>query len=65
MIKRVDEKSIKLCCNNKGCPTMTDIGDGMVEITDDNGNKIVVKKEEASLISDGVKALDGEKLICG
>ncbi len=65
MIKRVDEKSIKLCCNDKGCPTMTDIGDGMVEITDDNGNKIVVKKEEASLISDGVKALDGEKLICG
>lgn len=65
MIKRVDDKSVKLCCNNKGCPTMTDIGDGMVEITDDNGNKIVVKKEEASLISDGVKALDGEKLICG
>jgi hypothetical protein len=65
MIKRVDDKSIKLCCNNKGCPTMTDIGDGMVEITDDDGNKIVVKKEEASLISDGVKALDGEKLICG
>jgi hypothetical protein len=65
MIKRVDNKSVKLCCNNKGCPTMTDIGDGMVEITDDNGNKIVVKKEEASLISDGVKALDGEKLICG
>jgi hypothetical protein len=65
MIKRVDNKSVKLCCNDKGCPTMTDIGDGMVEITDDNGNKIVVKKEEASLISDGVKALDGEKLICG
>jgi hypothetical protein len=65
MIKRINENSVKLCCNNKGCPTMTDIGDGMVEITDDNGNKIVVKKEEASLIADGVKALDGEKLICG
>lgn len=65
MIKRVNDNTVRLCCNNKGCPTMSDIGDGMVEITDDNGNKIVVKKEEASLISDGVKALEGEKLICG
>jgi hypothetical protein len=65
MIKRIDDKSVKLCCNNKGCPTVTDIGNGMVEITDDNGSKIVVKKEEASLISDGVKVLEGEKLICG
>lgn len=65
MIKRVDTNTVKLCCNNKGCPTMTDIGDGMIEITDDNGNKIVVKKEEASLISDGVKALENERLICG
>jgi hypothetical protein len=65
MIKRIDNNSVKLCCNNNGCPTVTDLGDGNVEITDDNGNKIVVKKEEASLISDGVKALNGEKLICG
>jgi hypothetical protein len=65
MIKRLNDNTVKLCCNGNGCPTMTDIGDGMVEITDDNGNKIVVKKEEASLISDGVKALEGENLILG
>jgi hypothetical protein len=65
MIKRIDNNTVKLCCNNKGCPTMTDIGNGNVEITDDDGNKIIVKKEEASLIADGVKVLDGEKLICG
>lgn len=65
MIKRISDNSVKLCCNGNGCPTITDVGDGMVEITDDNGNKIVVKKEEASLISDGVRTLNGEKLICG
>jgi hypothetical protein len=37
----------------------------MVEITDDLGNKIIVKKEEALLISDGVKTIDSQKLILG
>ena len=64
-IIRVDNKTVRLCCNKKGCPTVTDIGDGMVEITDDDGNKIKVKKEEATLISDGVKTLNGEKLLLG
>lgn len=65
MIKRISDNSVKLCCNGNGCPVVTDIGEGLVEITDDNGNKIVVKKEEASLISDGVKTLDKENLILG
>ena len=65
MIKIISENEIKLCCGKRGCPTVTDIGDGMVEITDDDGNKIVVKKEEAALISDGVKTLDDQKLILG
>jgi hypothetical protein len=65
MIKRISDNSVKLCCNGQGCPVVTDIGGGLVEITDDNGNKIVVKKEEASLISDGVKTLNKENLILG
>lgn len=65
MIYRMSENTVKLCCGKKGCPTVTDLGDGMVEITDDNGAKIVVKKEEAALISDGVKTLNGETLILG
>ncbi len=64
-IIRISERSVKLCCNKKGCPTVTDIGDGKVEITDDNGNKIVVKKEEALLLSDGVKTLNGDRLLLG
>jgi hypothetical protein len=65
MIKRINDNSVKLCCNGKGCPVVTDLGDGTVEITDDNGNKIIVKKDEAVLIADGVKTLNGETLICG
>lgn len=64
-IIRVSKHSVKLCCNKKGCPQMTDIGGGMVEILDDYGNKITVKKEEAVLLSDGVKALNDEQLLLG
>ena len=65
MIKRLSNNSIKLCCGKKGCPIVEDIGDGLVKITDDEGNEIIVKKEEAELISDGVKTLNGDQLLCG
>jgi hypothetical protein len=65
MIKVLTNNSVKLCCKGKGCPVVTELTDGMVEITDDFGNKIIVKKEEALLISDGVKTIDNQKLILG
>ena len=64
-IIRENDTTVRLCCGKKNCPTVTDIGDGMVEIRDDDGNVIKVKKEQAKLISDGVKTLDGEKLLLG
>jgi hypothetical protein len=65
MIKVLSNNSVKLCCKGRGCPVVKELADGMVEITDDDGNKIVVKKEEALLISDGVKTIDNQKLILG
>lgn len=67
MIIRENNNTVRLCCNRKGCPTVEDLGDGNVKITDDNGMFIVVKKEEAKLIVDGVKVLDGdnEQLLLG
>ena len=66
MIIPINQNSVRLCCSGKkGCPTITELGDGMVEITDDFGNKITVKKEEAALISDGVKTIQEQKLILG
>lgn len=65
MIKILNNNSVQLCCKGKACPIVTELDNGMVEITDDDGNKIMVKKEEALLISDGVKTIDKQKLILG
>jgi hypothetical protein len=65
MIKRESNDTVRLCCGKAGCPTIKDLGDGYVEITDDDGATIKVKKAEAELISDGLKVLDGKQVICG
>ena len=65
MIHKINDNSVRLCCKGKGCPVVTELDNGMVEIVDDDGNKIIVKKEEALLISDGVKTIDKQKLILG
>ena len=65
MIIKLKDNSVKLCCNGKGCPVVTELADGMIEIVDDNGNRIVGRKEEAAIISDGVKTIDEQKLILG
>ncbi len=65
MIIKLNDNSVKLCCQGNGCPVVTDLGNGTVEIKDDDGRIIVIKKEEAALVSDGVKTLDDKKLILG
>lgn len=54
---RLNENSIKLCCGGNGCPVIEDLGDGRVKITDDDGKEIIVKKEEAKLISPALEHL--------
>ena len=64
MIKKIDDNSVRLCCKGKGCPIVTELGNGLVEVTDDDGNKIVIKREEALLLSDGVRSIgDDQKLL--
>ena len=65
MIKRETDNAVRLCCGKKRCPVITDLGNGMVRITDDFGKEVEITKEEAKLVSDGVRTLDGEKLILG
>jgi hypothetical protein len=64
-IRIINSRSVSLCCGKKNCPVVTELADGMIEITDDYGNKIRVKKEEAALISDGVQTIQEQKLILG
>jgi len=64
MIKRESENSVRLCCGKKGCPVITDLGDGTVSI-EENGVTVVIKKEEAALIGDAVKVLEGTQILLG
>lgn len=45
---------------------MTDLGNGMVRITDDNGNSIIIEKEQAALIKDGINLMENsnQELLC-
>ena len=63
MVKLETNNSVRLCCGGKGCPVIKDLGNGMVEITDDHGNTVIMKKEEALLIKDGIQVLDSRQLI--
>lgn len=65
-VKSVSENSVKICCKGKGCPQVTDLGNGTYEVKDDNGNVITLKQEEISLIGDAVKIVsDKQRVILG
>lgn len=66
MIKRINNNEVKVCCNGKGCPVVKKLSEDAYEVTDDDGNKIIVKKAELKLMADAVTTLDGtNQLICG
>ena len=46
-----------LCCNGVKCPVVRDVGNEKIQIKDDDGNKIVITKEQANLIPDALKQL--------
>ena len=61
-------KTVTLCGRGSGkcCPVMSIIDENRVKITDDDGNHIIITKEQAKLMSMGVDALNEEKqqLLC-
>lgn len=66
MIKNIAPNQVKICCGKKGCPVVTKLGEDSYQVTDDDGNTIVVKKAELKLMADAVTTLDGdEKLLLG
>jgi len=66
MIKRLTENSVKVCCGRTGCPVIEKIDEDHYKVTDDDGNTIVVKKEELKLMGDAVNTIDGDQeLLCG
>ena len=66
MIKRLTESSVRVCCGKQGCPGGEKIDEDHYKVTDDDGNAIIVKKEELKLMGDAVNTIDGdEELLCG
>tara|TARA_R100001509_G_scaffold161430_1_gene130667 strand:+ start:511 stop:711 length:201 start_codon:yes stop_codon:yes gene_type:complete len=61
MIKKLTENSVKVCCGRTGCPVIEKIDEEHYKVTDDDGNTIVVKKEELKLMGDAVNAIDGDQ----
>jgi hypothetical protein len=59
-IRKNPNGSVTLCGRGDGkcCPTMQVIDENRVKITDDYGNSIIVTKEEAALMGNGMTMLD-------
>lgn len=57
---RKEEGKIFMCCGKANCPSVELDSDGLVEIKDDYGNSVKMKKEEASLLKDAVLELNKE-----
>jgi hypothetical protein len=58
--------SVTLCARKTCCPVMEEINATQVRITDDNGNSIIINKDQAALINDGLKVLNSkeQQLLC-
>ena len=65
MIKRLTESSVRVCCGKQGCPVVEKIDDDHYKVTDDDGNAIIVKKEELKLMGDAVNTIDGDEELLG
>jgi hypothetical protein len=56
-----ENNSVVLCGRGKCCPTLKEESGDLISITDDNGNSITIKKEQAALIPKALKLLEDDK----
>jgi hypothetical protein len=61
MIKRETENRVRVCCGKKGCPTVEKLDEDSYKVTDDDGNTIIVKKEELQLMGDAVRTINEDQ----
>jgi len=54
---RPEGNKIFMCCGKANCPSVEINGEGLIEIKDDYGNSVKMKKEEAALIEGAVEEL--------
>lgn len=54
---RPEGNKVFMCCGKANCPSVEINDEGLVEIKDDYGNSVKMKKEEAALLKDAVAEL--------
>jgi len=59
---RPEGNKIFMCCGKANCPNVEISEAGNIDISDDYGNKVTMKPEEARLISEAVKRLEENKV---
>ena len=57
---REEGNRIFMCCGKANCPSVEINKEGLVEIKDDYGNSVKMKKEEAALLKDAVAQLKSQ-----
>ena len=57
---REEGNRIFMCCGKANCPSVEINEEGLVEIKDDYGNSVKMKKEEAALLKDAVAQLKSQ-----
>ena len=58
---REEGSRILMCCGKAGCPSVSIDEDGLINISDDFGNTVKIKKEEAALLESAVSKLNEKK----
>jgi hypothetical protein len=56
-----ENNQVILCGRGKCCPTLKEESSELISITDDDGNSITIKKEQAALIPKALKLLEDDK----
>tara|TARA_B100001094_G_C17963389_1_gene686601 strand:+ start:500 stop:718 length:219 start_codon:yes stop_codon:yes gene_type:complete len=54
---RIEGAKVFMCCGKAGCPSVEYNDEGLVEISDDHGNKVKMEESQARLIAQAVKEL--------
>jgi len=57
---RIEGNKVFMCCGKAGCPSVEYNDEGLVEISDDHGNKVKMEESQARLIAQAVKELSDQ-----
>lgn len=58
ILKTNEDGSVTLCARKTCCPVLSKVSEDKYKITDDDGNSILINREQAELIVEGIKAVE-------